>query len=554
VNKEFVKELPCKTPPPPPRYPASFKAAVVGLNAEEDGQQQRATIGIAPTLRSSPLKRAATSPPASVNGAAAGAAAGSAATAAAEYLSASNRLMASKLTRLNTSTSSDGCYPFFTEFSPQTATAAADAVAATASAMGLPIVSFGGQSNNNNGGGGISQVNSINEQQVLVPLNLLLASQNLLPQQQQQQQQAPAPAPAPATGTYSPSDILAALAAQLQNNLGFTQHAQHDNSESNPFFGHYYADTDNSNNSTGHRFSSNPATGTGTEPAMVSPFASVTTPFQAAGTTAAITTPQNNTPISMASPASVALAGPGGGLGSRSASDMSLFGITSGAAATTFGGVQRNLYQSFSTESDVSNISHNTIIQLGNNNAFNGGRGGGGAGGATATGSAFRSAFALPSFFHGESPLSGTPAVSRSTSLLSQTQFSEHSGLSGDLSLRTSLSMEGSVGAASNGLHSAFGSYLFPNLTSSPSLGEQNNHHHHHQQQQQQQRAELLTVAAALQQWESSPVPATPATNTTPTTPINNSSNTATIHHVGGVDENSDALYHMLPKSIWSLE
>ncbi|KAL4552573.1 hypothetical protein Ndes2526B_g02500 [Nannochloris sp. 'desiccata'] len=589
-NKEFTKDLPSSkedrgghhynAPPPPPR--TSFKAAVVGLDSSEAIEQQQninSGICMVPSLRSSPLKRAATSPPGSLFGSRADIGAGNSNTTATEILSG-HPMLASKLTKIN---NAEGSYSLFEGLSNAAATtgagaavnaSAAGVLAAAAAAVGLPYVSFGSDgsssfSHNSNVCFNKS-IGNVGGQQVLVPLNLLLASQNLFPQQnaqkqqQQQQQQAShnqAYHQQQATTNYSASEILSALSAQLQTNLGFenlqTQHAQQAQrgvtantgpTSDAPSYGHYYADMNNSNN-----------TGSTHASSMFSPFAALATPFQTTtgvtnSTTPSTTTTAATSPLSMSSPASVALCGPGGGLGSRNSSDTSLFGDTIGANT----GIQRALYQAFSTESDVSN----SISQLANT----------ALGGIAGSNSALRSAFALPSFFHGESPVSGTPAsMSRATSLLTQTE----SMLSRDSSLRTSMEGPGDGGrtlsnAASGGLNAGFGSYVFPRVsataTTTARAGEQQQH-----QQQQQQHQPPMTIAAALQQWDllasvdnqfsdSAALSATPAAweaqnpfSAVPSTSSPYYDNNVNSCARGAIDD-ADVFYSMLPKSIWSLE
>jgi len=515
-----------------------------------------------PALRSSPLKRDASSPPSPLAGLGAAAGAGSASstsTAAAKILSG-HPMLASKLTKHDTGANSYSQFEGLSNAAGMNSNASeAGVLAAAAAAMGLPYVSFGSDGSssfsNNNRNILVNQATSNGgDQQVLVPLNLLLDSQHhLVTQQVSQQQQA--------TTNYSASEILSALTAQLQTSLAFenshTQHAQQAQqaqhgtpvtaapSSDSSFYGNYYLAETNNNN----------------ESSLATPFAAVTTPFQTTTGTFNSTTPSTGTatttaapsPISESSPASVALCGPGGGLGSRNASDTSMFGnLTSANSA-----VQPGLYEAFSTESDVSSISTaNTISQLAN--AVLSGNGG--------SGSAYRSAFALPSFFHGDSPLSGTPAMSRTTSSLTDSMLSRDSSVR---SLRTSFEAAGGGSSLSNTasgcLYDGFGSYVFPQFSSTTAAtgGEQ------------QQHQPPMMAAAALQQWdllasntnqcpESAAIPATPAiweaqkqSSAIPSTssPYNNSNDVdGCAAGVGGALDGTDSLYGLLPKNIWSLE
>lgn len=260
-------------------------------------------------------------------------------------------------------------------------------MAAAAAATGLPLVSLAPQApandTNNN------YVLNTHSGNVLVPLNLVLASQGLLPAGSNFTRACSAPSQMnPAmdfaqhaqhgqqeSSTYSAGDLLNALTTQLQANLGLEshqqqhvvqapQHAQQQHTPS-PFYGQFAADQ------AMYAYQEVPQE----DPTMVSAFTSVADSFHQQQQ------PQCNN------------------------------------NGNTFVGAS-SLRTVLSTDSAFSAAPSELTPRVLDAHHQNG------------IGSAFRTAFALPSFFHGQSP-NVTPTPTRVNSL--------SSGLSGGVSRRTSL-------------------------------------------------------------------------------------------------------------------
>ena len=256
-----------------------------------------------------------------------------------------------------------------------------------AAAAGLPLISFGcnfTSANQTPAPGNNNYVLDSQTGNVLVPLNLMLASQGLLPGSTDFSRAQSAPSalnPAAMdypqhaqhghqeSGTFSTGELLTALNTQLHATLGLdngqqhaAQHAQR--TASAPFFGQYQAE-----NQGLYVHREEPQD----DPTMCSSFYTVSSTFHH---------PQSTTNNNISND---------DGIGS------SLFA---------------NIQSALSTESAFSAISDLTPRALDPRQQSN--KNSNGVGG----GSSFRSAFALPCFFHGMSPVT-TPAPSRAPSLVS---------------------------------------------------------------------------------------------------------------------------------------